>query len=155
MNAPLLALLVLQTSPFPPSLPEKLRGLPVGLLVQHHPNPCFAVREGQDYVWRHDTTVQSLVGDLTLTEYGAYLYTEGGWRLRVALKPDLFARVYRCPGARLRRGRVYADPDNARRDARPTSGDAMWYFLARDGKGRLYKGTALIETEVEQPAVSP
>lgn len=132
-------------------LPQKLRSLPVGILVQHHPNPVFAVREGDGVVWRHDTTVQSLVGDLTLVEYGAYLHSVQGWRLRVALKPDLFARVYRCPGARLRKGRVYTDLDNSRHGDRPIPGDALWYFLAKDAKGTVYKGTALVETEGVSP----
>ena len=33
------------------------------------------------------------------------------------------------------------------------SGDALWYILARDRQGRLYKGMGLIETEADvQPA---
>ncbi len=130
-------------------LPRKLRGLPVGILVLHHPNPVHPVREGGKVVWRHDTTVQSLVGDLRLVEFGAYVYTDAGWRLRTTMPPADFARAYRCPKAKLRKGVVYRNPDNARWGDRATAGDALWFFLAKDARGRLYKGTGLVETEGE------
>lgn len=159
---PILPLLLALSSfapqtPEPPSgsraLPQKLRGIPVGILVLHHPNPCFPKSEGGGFVWRHDTTVQSLVGDLTLIEYGAYLYSAAGWVLRATMAPNDFARTYRCPDAKLRKGRTYTDPDNARYGEKPTAGDALWFFLAEDAKGRLFKGTALVETEA--PPMSP
>ena len=129
------------------ALPRKLRGLPIGILAQHHPNPCYPVKEGGKYVWRHDTTVQSLAGDLVIVEYGAYIYTDAGWILRATMSTDEFAKTYRCPGGRLRKGRVYADPDNARYGDKPTAGDALWFFLAKDSKGRMFKGIELVETE--------
>ena len=149
----LLPLLLTLSAPEPHegrALPARLRNLPVGILVLHHPNPVYPVRKDGEYVWRHDTEVRSLVGDLRLLEYGAYLYGDAGWQLRVVLAPDLFAKVYRCPGARLRKGCAYTDPDNARHGQTARAGDALWFFVAEDAQGRRYKGTALIETEAER-----
>ena len=153
----LLPLLVPQAAPEPRdarALPLRLRGIAVGVLAQHHPNPCYAQPEGDHYVWRHDTTVQSLVGDLTLFEFGAYIHTEAGWLLRASMDGAAFASAYGCRRARLRKGRVYTDRDNARRSPKPVPGDALWYFLARDAKGRVFKGTALVETEAERPGTT-
>jgi hypothetical protein len=128
-------------------LPKRLRSLPVGILAMHNPNPVHPVKEDGVYVWKHDTTVKSLVGDLQLVEYGSFIYTDAGWMLRAVYKPEDFARIYRCPGAKLRKGVVYTDPTSWRRSPQPIAGDAMWFYIAKDASGRIYKGIAPIETE--------
>ena len=128
-------------------LPKKLRGLPVGLIGGHDPNPTPAVFENGMYVWKHNTSITAVVGDLKLIEYGSYVYTDEGWYLRVSMTPDEFAQTYNCPGAILKAGVTYIDPASWRRQEVLTGGDAMWYYIAEDKNGKRYKGTALIETE--------
>lgn len=64
--------------------------------------------------------------------------------------PAEFAELFRCPGGRLRAGRTYTFARNYRYASGAQGlygGDALWYILARDKAGRLYKGMGLLETE--------
>ncbi|MGL5888884.1 MAG: YceI family protein [Bacteroidia bacterium] len=128
-------------------LPQKLRGLPVGLIGGHDPNPTLAVYEDSMYVWKHNTSITSVVGDLKLIEYGSFVWTDAGWYLRVSMTPQEFAQTYNCPNAQLKAGVTYTDPASWRRQEVLTGGDALWYYIAEDKNGKRYKGTALIETE--------
>ncbi len=135
-------------------LPERLRRLPVGLLAAHDPNPVNAVFEDSMYVWKHNTTIRSLAGDVTLIEFGSFVWTDKGWYHRVADTPQNFETYYSCPGAKLKAGVVYTDPTSWRRQETLTGGDALWYYIVEDAKGKRWKGTALVETEaVLEPAV--
>jgi polyisoprenoid-binding protein YceI len=128
-------------------LPKKLRGLPVGLIGGHDPNPTPAVFEDGMYVWKHNTSITSVAGDLKLIEYGSFVWTDNDWYLRVSMTPEEFAQTYNCPGAVLKAGVTYVDPASWRREEALSGGDAMWYYIAEDKNGKRYKGTALIETE--------
>ncbi|MCU0435889.1 MAG: YceI family protein [Bacteroidia bacterium] len=128
-------------------LPKKLRGLPVGMIGGHDPNPTTAVFENGMYVWKHNTSITSVAGDLKLIEYGSFVFTDEGWLLRVTMSPDEFAKTYNCPGAVLKQGITYTDPASWRRQEVLTGGDALWYYIAEDKNGKRYKGTALVETE--------
>ncbi|MFN8711623.1 MAG: YceI family protein [Bacteroidota bacterium] len=128
-------------------LPKKLRGLPVGLIGGHDPNPTLAVFEDSMYVWKHNTSITSVAGDLKLIEYGSFVWTDEGWYLRITMTPQEFAQTYNCPNAELKAGVTYTDPASWRRQEVLTGGDAMWYYIAEDKNGKRYKGTALIETE--------
>ncbi len=135
-------------------LPKLLRGLPVGLVGAHDPNPVNAVFEDSMYVWKHNTTIRSLVGDMKLVEFGSFVWTDKGWYHRVADTPQNFETYYSCPGAKLKAGVVYTDPASWRRQETLTGGDALWYYIVEDAKGKRWKGTALVETEaVLEPAV--
>ncbi|MGL4599352.1 MAG: YceI family protein [Bacteroidia bacterium] len=128
-------------------LPKKLRGLPYGLFGSHDPNPTFADFEDSMYVWKHNTTIQSVVGDLTLIEYGSFVWTDNDWYQRVSYTAKDFDEHYGCKNGELKAGIVYTDPKSWRRQEVLTGGDAMWYYIAKDKNGKLWKGIALIETE--------
>ncbi|MCU0319153.1 MAG: YceI family protein [Flavobacteriales bacterium] len=135
-------------------LPKLLRGLPVGLVGAHDPNPVNAVFEDSMYVWKHNTTIRSVVGDVKLIEFGSFVWTDAGWYHRLADTPEQFAQVYDCPSAALKAGVVYTDPTSWRRQETLTGGDALWYYIVEDANGKRWKGTALVETEaVVEPAV--
>lgn len=128
-------------------LPKKLRGIPVGMSGSHDPNPVSAVYENGMYIWKHNTSIQSLSGDLKLVEYGSFVWTDDDWYLRVTMSPEEFAQTYNCPGAILKAGIIYTDPSSWRHDKELVGGDAMWYYIAEDKNGNRFKGTILIETE--------
>jgi polyisoprenoid-binding protein YceI len=130
-------------------LPKKLRGLPVGLIGGHDPNPTLAVFEDSMYIWKHNTSITSVAGDLKLIEYGSFVWTDEGWYLRITMTPQEFAQTYNCPNAELKAGVTYTDPASWRREEVLSGGDAMWYYIAEDKNGKRYKGTALIETEAQ------
>ncbi len=128
-------------------LPEKLRGIDYGILGSHFPNPTYAVFEDSMYVWKHDTSVQATSEDLQIIEYGSYVYTDEGWFLRVSYSPEDFEKTYHCKNALLKKGKTYTDPSSWRRSEKLFGGDAMWFYIAKNKAGKLFKGTALVETE--------
>ncbi|MGV3638072.1 MAG: YceI family protein [Flavobacteriales bacterium] len=135
-------------------LPKLLRGLPVGLVGAHDPNPVNAVFEDSMYVWKHNTTIRSVVGDVKLVEFGSFVWTDAGWYHRLADTPEQFAQLYDCPKAELKAGVVYTDPASWRQQETLSGGDALWYYIVEDATGKRWKGTALVETEaVVDPAV--
>lgn len=134
-------------------LPAKLRGLPTGLTLTHTPG---LVRPQPDpthpgtYAWKHRTSVRADVATLRIVECGSFIWVDStGWRPNLHETPTEFARLFACPGGRLRRGQTYTFRRNYR--FAPASqlygGDALWYVLARDAQGHLYKGWSVVETE--------
>ncbi|MCC2547138.1 hypothetical protein LJY25_11830 [Hymenobacter sp. BT175] len=137
------------------ALPDKLRQVPVGLLLWHTPNPNYPVADpdkpGQ-YVWKHQTMIRSEAGEeLEVVECGSFIwYSAAGWQANMRETPTEFAELFNCPGGRLRPGVTYTFAKNYRYASSAQSlygGDALWYILAKDKAGKLYKGMGLIETE--------
>ncbi|RAK65136.1 hypothetical protein DLM85_16485 [Hymenobacter edaphi] len=138
------------------ALPDKLRRVPVGLSLWHTPNPNYpepdSARPG-GYVWKHQTTVRADVADLEIVECGSFIwYSAAGWQPNMRETPAEFAELFGCPDGRLRQGQPYTFARNYRyadSARRLYGGDALWYILAKDKQGRLYKGMGLIETEAD------
>ncbi|WP_035563563.1 hypothetical protein [Hymenobacter sp. IS2118] len=139
-------------------LPDELRRLPVGLTLWHspgvvYPEPNPAVPGG--YVWKHSTAVRAEDADLEIVVCGSYIwYSAAGWQPNLRHSPAEFAELFGCPGGRLKKGITYTFKRNYRYAASSKSlygGDALWFIIARDAQGRLYKGYGLIETEADPP----
>jgi polyisoprenoid-binding protein YceI len=130
-------------------LPEKLRKIDNGILGTHFPNPTYATFEDGMYVWKHNTSVRSNSEDLEIVEFGSYIYTDKGWYLRIIYDKKKFAETYNCKNGILKKGKIYTDPTSWRKSEKLISGDAMWYYIAQNKTGKLFKGTALIETEAK------
>lgn len=127
-------------------LPRKLRYLPFGMVVEHYPNPCYPEKEGDRYVWKHNTTVRASK-DMRMIEYGSFVYTSKGWYLRVTNDTRFFDEHYGTTNGWLKKDSVYADPLSFRYGDTIYAGDAMWYYIAEDKEGNRYKGIGPIETE--------
>ncbi|HEX8426751.1 hypothetical protein [Hymenobacter sp.] len=139
-------------------LPDKLRQVPVGITLWHTPNPVYPVPNPEQpggYVWKHSTMIRSEVGELEVVECGSFIwYSAEGWKANMKETPAEFADLFRCPGAHLQAGQTYTFEKNYRyadSAQRLYGGDALWYILAKDKNGKLYKGTGLIETEGGEP----
>ena len=136
------------------ALPDKLRQVPVGLTLWHTPNPVYPVpdpaKPGQ-YVWKHSTQVRAEVADLEIVECGSFIwYSAEGWQANMRETPAEFAELFNCPKGQLRQGTTYTFAKNYRYAPSAQQlygGDALWYILAKDKAGKLYKGMGLIETE--------
>ena len=138
------------------ALPDALRRLPVGLALWHSPNPIYpepnpAVPGG--YVWKHGTQVRAEIADLTVVRCGSYIwYSAAGWQTNLTETPAEFAALFHCPGGKLKKGVTYTFARNYRyadSASRLYGGDALWFVIAKDAQGRLYKGYGLIETEAD------
>lgn len=132
-------------------LPDKLREVPVAINVWHDPNPCYPVKEGDTYFWKHSTYVQATAQTLTVVACGSFIwYDATGWHANMDYSAKDFEEAFECPGGILQKGKTYTYKKNWRFGKQAYGGDALWYVIAKDANGKLYKGTALIETESKE-----
>ena len=136
------------------TLPDELRKVPVAIYIQHNPNPNYPelASEGEDYkyVWKHMTSVISPSKDLKVIKAGSYIwYSEEGWIKNVEYNKRTFAKRFDCPNGLLKAGSKFTFEKNYRYGNNLYGGDALWYVIASDSSGNIYKGMALIETEAE------
>jgi hypothetical protein len=135
-------------------LPDTLRKVPVGITVYHNPNPNYPVLndtkgefEGK-YVWKHSTFIRSETQDLEVIAAGSFIwYSEQGWFTNVQYDKAKFAERFNCKNGILRKGKTYIFKKNYRFGDGLYGGDALWFVLAKDKNGKIYKGIGLIETE--------
>lgn len=131
-------------------MPDKLRGIPVGLTLWHTNNPCVPEKDGDSYVWKHSTMIRAEVGDLAFVEVGSFIwYDATGWHPNMQENAQDFAENFGSADGKLKQGRPFTFAKNWRYGKQLYGGDALWYVLARDKAGKLYKGYGIIETEAK------
>ena len=137
-------------------LPEELRQVPEAIFIKHNPNPNYpeltvpSDKSDYKYVWRHSTSVISLDKDLKVVKVGSYIwYNSNGWQSNVKYSRKEFSNRFECPGGILKKGQTYIFEKNYRWGNNTYGGDALWFVLAEDMEGNLYKGIGIIETESE------
>jgi hypothetical protein len=135
-------------------LPDTLRQVPVGLTIFHTPNPNYPVINDTKgafdgkYVWKHSTFVRSEMEDLEVIAAGSFIwYSEKGWFTNVQYDKATFSQRFECKNGILKKGKTYCFKKNYRYGDNLYGGDALWFVLAKDKKGKIYKGIGLIETE--------
>ncbi len=137
-------------------LPDTLRKVPVGITLYHNPNPNFPVLNDSNeefegkYVWKHSTFIQSQKEDLEVVMAGSFIwYSDEGWFKNVQYSKADFIEKFNCKNGILKKGKTYVFKKNYRFGDNLYGGDALWYVLAKDKKGKIYKGFGIIETEGE------
>lgn len=137
-------------------LPDLLRQVPVALFIQHSPNPNYpeindtGKNKKMAYVWKHATTVCSPMQTLEIIKAGSFIwYDETGWKENVVYSKKDFKKRFECKSGILKKDECYTFEKNYRWGSHLYGGDALWYVLAEDENGKLYKGMAIIETESE------
>lgn len=135
-------------------LPDELREIPVAIYIMHDPNPNYpelATESDQTefkYIWKHSTTIMSPDKNLEVIRAGSFIwYNEDGWKKNVDYNKRKFAKQFNCPKGRLIAGERYTFEKNYRYGNQLYGGDALWYIIAKDENGTIYKGMALLETE--------
>lgn len=136
------------------ALPDLLRKVPVACYIKHAPNPNYpelndSKKKGaMKYVWKHATTIFEIEKDLTVIEAGSFIwYDASGWKRNVRYSRKDFAKKFNCPKGKLKKGERYTFLKNYRWGNVPYGGDALWFVLAEDADGNIYKGMGLLETE--------
>jgi hypothetical protein len=135
-------------------LPDTLRKVPIAITIYHNPNPNYPILndtkgeyEGK-YVWKHDTFIRSEMEDLEVVSAGSFIwYSEKGWFTNVQYDKKKFTERFNCKNGILKKGKTYIFKKNYRFGDNLYGGDALWYVLAKDKNGKIYKGIGLIETE--------
>ena len=133
-------------------LPDQLREVPVALIIYHSPNPNYPslnrTTNDSQYVWKHATSIWSPDKNLQVVSAGSFIwYSEQGWQRNVELNKKEFAKRFNCTKGIIKKGEVYTFEKNYRFGNDLYGGDALWYIIAKDEDGKLYKGMAIIETE--------
>ncbi|MGY3211880.1 hypothetical protein [Mucilaginibacter sp. HD30] len=134
-------------------LPDQLRNIPTAIAIFHDPTPVYPERNADTvnypgkFIWKHRTTV-SATQELEVVAAGSYIwYGDKGWIKNIELDKAGFAERFRCAGGKIRSGQHYTFEKNWRYGDQVYAGDALWFVLAKDQTGKLYKGIAVVETE--------
>ena len=134
----------------------ELNDLPVGIEVVHAPNPVKAQlrgRSGSTYTWLHDTRGKSTIGDLTVTEFGAFSWHNNAWHFGTIydrpFNAEEFEEWYSCPDAVLEVDTVYTDPNNYTGSDHLRASKTKWYYIGQDASGKRYKGEAVVDHVAE------
>lgn len=142
-------------------LPNILRKVPVGVMVTHTPNPTYPEKTSDKnppakYVWKHSTTVFSPEKDLSIVEAGSFIwYDNSGWKKNMQFNRRTFTNKFNCPNGLMLAGKAYIFEENYRWGDQLYGGDALWYVLAEDEDGELFKGIGIIETESTLQNIKP
>ncbi|ASU33356.1 hypothetical protein [Mucilaginibacter xinganensis] len=135
-------------------LPDRLRNIPAGINIYHSPTPVWpefnsdTVDFPGKYIWKHSTRIATEAGELEVIAAGSYIWwKDKGWTPNIDLNREDFAKFFNCPGGILKTGKAYTFLKNYRYGDALYPGDALWFVLAKDKNGRIYKGIALVETE--------
>ncbi len=135
-------------------LPNKLRNIPIGLVLRHTPNPNYAetnnYENGYKYKWEHVTCIEPLVSDLKIVEVGSFIWNQSrGWITNMQINPNQFRKRFDTKDKTLIVQKTYCYEKNIRWGNTLFGGDALWFVLAEDAMGNIYKGIGIIETEGE------
>lgn len=135
-------------------LPDQLRGIPTGIEIEHNPTPVYpepntdTINYPGKFIWKHSTTVKTLHQQVTVLSAGSYIWLgDKGWIANIKLDRTGFAKRFNCPSGILQSGKKYTFFKNWRYGDKIYPGDALWFVLAKDHSGKIYKGIAVVETE--------
>lgn len=150
----LLLLLFLQISfaqvnygtPKESELPEKLQGLKVSIDVMHFPKENDPIKIKDKYYWKHATGILSKESDVTITEFGAFLYYNNQWNLRKSYDLKDLDKNFGTKKQVMLQGEPYVWSKNWRVDNRLFGGWAMWYFIGTNADGETVCGYETINT---------
>ncbi|MFT4568520.1 MAG: hypothetical protein ACI9FN_003489 [Saprospiraceae bacterium] len=137
-------------------LPDDLRKVPVAILLTHSTNPNYPElnkvkpKKKGKYVWKHSTSITAVNKTLEIVKAGSFIwYSAEGWQRNAEYNKRDIANRFNCPKGILKKGVTYTYSRNYRYGNNTYGGDALWYVIAKDDDGNLYKGMGIIETESE------
>ena len=128
------------------ALPNKLQGLKVSIDVMHFPKETDPVKIEDRYYWKHATSILCKESEVTITEYGAYLFYNGTWNLRKSYPIKDLDKTFDTKKNVLLQGQPYTWQQNWRIDTRLFGGWAMWYFIGTNKNGETVCGYETIHT---------
>lgn len=135
-------------------LPDELRNLPTAIMLSHSPTPVYpevnndTLNYPGKYIWKHSTTVRTEQPNLTVVKAGSYIWLEKkGWVRNIEMDKEEFSNYFNCKNGQLIKNKNYVFLKNYRHGDQRYAGDALWFVLAKDKDGVIYKGIAIVETE--------
>jgi hypothetical protein len=127
-------------------IPPKLEHLERVISVQHFPKICDPIKKGDTYYWMHTTSILCKESDITITEYGAYLYYNDSWNLRRSYPLKELKSTFGTSKNKMNQAQPYAWTQNYRTDGDLYGGWALWYFIGTTREGQIVCGYETIHT---------
>ena len=127
-------------------IPEALQNLRVAIAVENFPKKNHPVKIEDTYYWKHTTMILSEESELTITEYGAYIFYNGQWNLRRSYPLKELDKTFGTKKQIMLQGQPYVWPKNWRIGDTLFGGWAMWYFIGKTSDGETVCGYATIDT---------
>lgn len=128
------------------SIPEKLEGIKRLIEVQHFPKINDPIKIDDTYYWKHATSILCKEAEVTIIEYGAYLYYNDQWNLRRAYPLKELGKTFGLKNRTMLQAHPYTWANNWRTDSSLFGGWALWYFIGKTKDGRTVCGYETIHT---------
>ena len=127
-------------------LPKKFKDLRVAIDVKHFPKENDPVKIKNAYYWKHATAILCKEAEITITEYGAFLFYNEKWNLRKTYALKELDKTFGTKKQLMLQGQPYVWANNWRIDNKLFGGWAMWYFIGTTKKGETVCGYETINT---------
>jgi hypothetical protein len=127
-------------------LPEVLDGKRRIIEVMHFPKINDPVKIDDLYYWKHVTAIMCKESEISITEYGAYIFYNNTWNLRKKYPLKDLDRTFGTTKEIMEQGQPYTWTENWRVDTRLFGGWAMWYFIGKTTQGETVCGYETIHT---------
>ncbi len=127
-------------------IPTRLKNLPRTIMVNHFPQEVDPIKIENTYYWKHTTSILCKKSDVTIVEYGAYLFYNNTWNLRKSYPLKELDKTFGTEQEFLAQSEPYTWAKNYRTDERFFGGWALWYFIGKTATGELICGYKTINT---------
>ena len=127
-------------------IPEKLQNIRRAIEVQNFPKKNDPVKIKDTYYWKHATSILCKESDITITEYGAYLFYNDSWNLRKSYPLKELNKNFGTKKYVLKHSEPYTWEKNYRTDKQLFGGWALWYFIGTTASGETVCGYSTIHT---------
>ena len=98
------------------------------------------------YYWKHATSILNKKSDLTIIEYGAYLFYNDTWNLRKSYPLKELDKTFGTKNQFVSQSEPYTWAKNYRTDKKLFGGWALWYFIGKTSSGEIVCGYDTIHT---------
>ncbi|MDH7447956.1 hypothetical protein [Aquimarina sp. 2201CG14-23] len=133
-------------TPIQDELPEKLKILRKAIEVNNFPKTIDPIKIDNQYYWKHNTAILCKESEITIIEFGAYLFYNNTWNLRKSYPLKELNKNFGTKKEVMKQSQPYTWANNWRIDRSVFGGWAMWYFIGVTKKGEKVCGYEKIET---------
>ena len=127
-------------------VPEVLEGKRRVIEVMHFPKINDPIKIDDRYYWKHATAILCKESEITIIEYGAYLFYNNTWNLRKKYPLKQLDKTFGTSNEIMEQAHPYTWTENWRVDSRLFGGWALWYFLGKTKEGEIVCGYETIHT---------
>lgn len=128
------------------AIPAKLKNIRIAIDVLHFPKKTDAIKIKDLYYWKHITSILCTESEVTITEFGAYIFYNDQWNLRQTYPIQDLDDVFDTKQQRMLQAQPYTWTNNYRSGDTLFAGWALWYFIGETPSGESICGYETIYT---------